>query len=84
MSPKLTGTVALVTGASRTTELMSHNTGPVREEIDHFHATTEVLVPEDIADGQAGAWIDRARWAGTRPGGRTATRAPRHARRVKV
>jgi NADP-dependent 3-hydroxy acid dehydrogenase YdfG len=34
-----------------TTELMSHNTGPVREEIDHFHATTEVLVPEDIADG---------------------------------
>jgi NADP-dependent 3-hydroxy acid dehydrogenase YdfG len=34
-----------------TTELMSHNTGPVREEIDHFHATTETLVPEDIADG---------------------------------
>jgi NADP-dependent 3-hydroxy acid dehydrogenase YdfG len=36
-----------------TTELMSHNTGPVREEIDHFHATTEVLNPEDIADGIA-------------------------------
>jgi NADP-dependent 3-hydroxy acid dehydrogenase YdfG len=33
------------------TELMSHNTGTVREEVDHFHATTEVLVPEDIADG---------------------------------
>jgi NADP-dependent 3-hydroxy acid dehydrogenase YdfG len=36
-----------------TTELMSHNTGAVREEIDHFHATTEVLAPEDIADGIA-------------------------------
>jgi NADP-dependent 3-hydroxy acid dehydrogenase YdfG len=36
-----------------TTELMSHNTGTVREEIDHFHATTETLVPEDIADGIA-------------------------------
>ena len=36
-----------------TTELMSHNTGVVREEIDHFHATTEVLAPEDIADGIA-------------------------------
>jgi NADP-dependent 3-hydroxy acid dehydrogenase YdfG len=36
-----------------TTELMSHNTGPVREEIDQFHATTEVLAPEDIADGIA-------------------------------
>jgi NADP-dependent 3-hydroxy acid dehydrogenase YdfG len=35
------------------TELMSHNTGTVREEIDHFHATTETLVPEDIADGIA-------------------------------
>ncbi len=36
-----------------TTELMSHNTGAVREEIDRFHATTEVLVPDDIADGIA-------------------------------
>ena len=36
-----------------TTELMSHNTGTVRDEIDHFHATTEVLLPEDIADGIA-------------------------------
>ena len=36
-----------------TTELMSHNTGTVREEIDHFHATTETLDPEDIADGIA-------------------------------
>jgi NADP-dependent 3-hydroxy acid dehydrogenase YdfG len=36
-----------------TTELMSHNSGAVREEIDHFHATTEVLAPEDIADGIA-------------------------------
>jgi NADP-dependent 3-hydroxy acid dehydrogenase YdfG len=36
-----------------TTELMSHNTGAVREEIDHFHATTETLNPEDIADGIA-------------------------------
>ncbi len=33
------------------TELMSHNTGTVREEIDHFHATTEVLAPDDVADG---------------------------------
>jgi NADP-dependent 3-hydroxy acid dehydrogenase YdfG len=36
-----------------TTELRSHNSGAVREEIDHFHATTEVLTPEDIADGIA-------------------------------
>jgi NADP-dependent 3-hydroxy acid dehydrogenase YdfG len=36
-----------------TTELMSHNSGAIREEIDHFHATTEVLVPEDIADAIA-------------------------------
>jgi len=36
-----------------TTELMSHNTGPAREEIYHFHATTEVLLPEDVADGIA-------------------------------
>jgi NADP-dependent 3-hydroxy acid dehydrogenase YdfG len=36
-----------------TTELMSHNTGPVRDEIDHFHSTTEVLAPENIADGIA-------------------------------
>ncbi|GEA87328.1 SDR family NAD(P)-dependent oxidoreductase [Cellulomonas cellasea] len=35
------------------TELMSHNTGTVREEIDHFHATTEVLDPQDVADGIA-------------------------------
>src|SRR3954464_12554769 len=28
-----------------TTELMSHNSGAVRDEIDHFHAATEVLVP---------------------------------------
>jgi NADP-dependent 3-hydroxy acid dehydrogenase YdfG len=35
------------------TELMSHNTGKVREEIDHFHATTETLDPEDVADGIA-------------------------------
>ena len=34
-----------------TTELGSHNTGTVREEIDAFYATTEVLAPEDIADG---------------------------------
>src|SRR5687767_14442501 len=33
------------------TELMSHNTGTAREEIDAFHATTETLAPEDIADG---------------------------------
>ena len=36
-----------------TTELMSHNTGPVRKEIDHFHATTETLAAEDVADGIA-------------------------------
>jgi NADP-dependent 3-hydroxy acid dehydrogenase YdfG len=34
-----------------TTELGSHNTGAVREEIDNFYATTEALAPEDIADG---------------------------------
>ena len=34
-----------------TTELGSHNTGAVREEIDDFYATTETLAPEDIADG---------------------------------
>jgi NADP-dependent 3-hydroxy acid dehydrogenase YdfG len=33
------------------TELGSHNTGSVREEIDDFYATTETLVPEDVADG---------------------------------
>jgi NADP-dependent 3-hydroxy acid dehydrogenase YdfG len=33
------------------TELGSHNTGAVREEIESFYATTEVLAPEDIADG---------------------------------
>jgi NADP-dependent 3-hydroxy acid dehydrogenase YdfG len=32
-----------------TTELGSHNTGAVREEIDNFYATTEALAPEDIA-----------------------------------
>jgi NADP-dependent 3-hydroxy acid dehydrogenase YdfG len=36
-----------------TTELGSHNTGAVREEIDNFYATTEALAPEDIADGVA-------------------------------
>jgi NADP-dependent 3-hydroxy acid dehydrogenase YdfG len=34
-----------------TTELGSHNTGTVREEIDAFYATSEALAPEDIADG---------------------------------
>jgi NADP-dependent 3-hydroxy acid dehydrogenase YdfG len=34
-----------------TTELGSHNTGDVREEIDAFYASTEALAPEDIADG---------------------------------
>jgi NADP-dependent 3-hydroxy acid dehydrogenase YdfG len=33
------------------TELGSHNTGAVREEIDAFYETTEVLAPADIADG---------------------------------
>ena len=33
------------------TELGSHNSGTVREEIDSFYQTTEVLAPEDIADG---------------------------------
>jgi len=35
------------------TELGSHNSGAVREEIDSFYETTEVLAPEDIADGVA-------------------------------
>jgi NADP-dependent 3-hydroxy acid dehydrogenase YdfG len=34
-----------------TTELGSHNTGTVREDIDAFYATTETLEPDDIADG---------------------------------
>jgi NADP-dependent 3-hydroxy acid dehydrogenase YdfG len=34
-----------------TTELGSHNTGTAREEIEAFYASTEILVPEDIADG---------------------------------
>jgi NADP-dependent 3-hydroxy acid dehydrogenase YdfG len=33
-----------------TTELGSHNTGAVREDIDDFYTTTEILAPEDIAD----------------------------------
>lgn len=35
------------------TELGSHNTGVVREGIDAFYESTEVLQPEDIADGLA-------------------------------
>jgi NADP-dependent 3-hydroxy acid dehydrogenase YdfG len=35
------------------TELGSHNTGAIREEIDAFYAATEALAPEDIADGVA-------------------------------
>jgi NADP-dependent 3-hydroxy acid dehydrogenase YdfG len=35
------------------TELGSHNSGAVRDEIDSFYATTVVLAPEDIADGVA-------------------------------
>jgi NADP-dependent 3-hydroxy acid dehydrogenase YdfG len=34
-----------------TTELGSHNTGTARDEIEAFYASTEILVPEDIADG---------------------------------
>jgi NADP-dependent 3-hydroxy acid dehydrogenase YdfG len=33
------------------TELGSHNTGAVREEIESFYQTTEVLAAQDIADG---------------------------------
>jgi NADP-dependent 3-hydroxy acid dehydrogenase YdfG len=33
------------------TELGSHNRGAVRDDIDSFYQTTEVLAPEDIADG---------------------------------
>ena len=33
------------------TELGSHNSGAARAEIDSFYQTTEVLAPEDIADG---------------------------------
>jgi NADP-dependent 3-hydroxy acid dehydrogenase YdfG len=35
------------------TELGSHNSGTVREEIDAFYETTEVLAPEDVADAVA-------------------------------
>ena len=35
------------------TELGSHNSGAVRDEIESFYKTTEVLAPEDIADGVA-------------------------------
>jgi NADP-dependent 3-hydroxy acid dehydrogenase YdfG len=43
--------VGLLEPGGVSTELLSHNTGTVRDEIDHFHATTEVLAPQDIADG---------------------------------
>ena len=33
------------------TELGSHNSGAVRDEVESFYQTTEVLAPEDIADG---------------------------------
>ena len=33
------------------TELATHNSGPMREAIDTFYKTTEVLQAEDIADG---------------------------------
>jgi NADP-dependent 3-hydroxy acid dehydrogenase YdfG len=33
------------------TELGSHNSGAVRDEIESFYQTTEVLAPQDIADG---------------------------------
>ncbi|MBE5221276.1 SDR family NAD(P)-dependent oxidoreductase [Pectobacterium sp. A113-S21-F16] len=35
------------------TELGSHNSGPMRESIDTFYKTTEVLQSEDIAEGVA-------------------------------
>ena len=35
------------------TELGSHNSGAMRDDIDAFYATTETLLPEDIADGIA-------------------------------
>ncbi|MBN3189465.1 SDR family NAD(P)-dependent oxidoreductase [Pectobacterium brasiliense] len=35
------------------TELGSHNSGPMRESIDTFYKTTEVLQSEDIAEGIA-------------------------------
>jgi NADP-dependent 3-hydroxy acid dehydrogenase YdfG len=35
------------------TELGSHNSGAVRDEIDAFYETTETLAPEDVADGVA-------------------------------
>ncbi|MEV0894010.1 SDR family NAD(P)-dependent oxidoreductase [Promicromonospora sp. NPDC050262] len=36
-----------------TTELGSHNSGAMRDDIDAFYANTETLVPQDIADGIA-------------------------------
>lgn len=35
------------------TELGSHNSGAMRDDIDAFYANTETLLPEDIADGIA-------------------------------
>jgi NADP-dependent 3-hydroxy acid dehydrogenase YdfG len=35
------------------TELGSHNSGVMRDHIDAFYDTTEVLQAEDIADGVA-------------------------------
>jgi NADP-dependent 3-hydroxy acid dehydrogenase YdfG len=35
------------------TELGSHNTGAMREGIDAFYESTEVLQPEDVADSIA-------------------------------
>jgi NADP-dependent 3-hydroxy acid dehydrogenase YdfG len=36
-----------------TTELSSHNTGASRTDLDAFCASTETLLPQDIADGVA-------------------------------
>ena len=44
------------------TELGSHNSGQVREAIDEFYETTEVLQPEDVADGVA-SMVTRPRHA---------------------
>ena len=56
-----------------TTELGSHNTGAVREQIDDFYTTTEALAPEDIADGVA--------YMVTRPSAHLHRRALDHAHR---
>ncbi len=45
--------VGVLEPGSVATELGSHNSGAMRDDIDTFYANTETLLPQDIADGIA-------------------------------